>query len=65
MVQFVSFLSLQLSLDEINKQLPPVDQLLTNYHISPEVAFALWRPNYTNAINVCGLTTNLSHLSLQ
>ncbi|ELU01720.1 hypothetical protein CAPTEDRAFT_223841 [Capitella teleta] len=50
LVQFISFLSLQLSLDEMNKRLPTMDQLLLTYHISPDVAFALWRSNYMSSI---------------
>lgn len=51
LVQFITFLNLQLSLDEIHKRLPPIDQLLLTYHISPDVAFALWRSNYMSSIH--------------
>jgi hypothetical protein len=52
LVQFISFLSQQLSLDEINKRLPFMDELLLTYHIPPDVAFALWRSNYMSGIKV-------------
>ena len=49
-VQFISFLSLQLSTEELLAQLPSVDELLTQYHIPSDVTFALWRPLHSAAI---------------
>jgi THO complex subunit 2 len=52
LVQFVTFLSTQLTLDEFQQHLPTMDQLLTTCHIGTEAAFALWRPVYMHAITV-------------
>ena len=52
LVQFISFLSVQLSTDELVKRLPDVHDLLTTYHIPTEVAFALWRIVYASSISV-------------
>jgi len=52
LVQFISFLSLQLSTDELVKRLPDIHDLLTTYHIPTEVAFALWRIVYASSISV-------------
>ncbi|BFZ15044.1 hypothetical protein BsWGS_18083 [Bradybaena similaris] len=52
LVQFGSFLSMQLSTEEFVKRLPPVDVLLTTYHIPHSAAFFLSRPLYAHAINV-------------
>jgi len=53
LVQFISFLTLQLSADEIVKRLPDIHNLLMTYHIPTEVAFALWRNVYASSIAVC------------
>ena len=52
LVQFITFLSLQLSSDELVKRLPDIHELLTTYHIPTEVAFALWRIVYASSISV-------------
>lgn len=56
LVQFIGFLSLQLSCDELVKRLPNIQELLTSYHIPVEIAFALWRIVYSASISVsCSL----------
>ncbi|CAL1526810.1 unnamed protein product [Lymnaea stagnalis] len=52
LVQFGSFLSMQLSTEEFVKRLPPIDVLLSTYHIPHSAAFFLSRPLYAHAINV-------------
>jgi len=52
LVQFISFLSLQLTTDELVKRLPDIHDLLTTHHIPTEVAFALWRIVYAGSISV-------------
>ncbi|KAK3741029.1 hypothetical protein RRG08_005719 [Elysia crispata] len=51
LVQFGSFLSMQLSTEEFVKRLPPIDVLLSTYHIPHSAAFFLSRPLYAHAIN--------------
>jgi len=55
LVQFISFLSLQLSADDLVKRLPDIHDLLTSYHIPAEVAFALWRIVYASSISVSNI----------
>ncbi|XP_012937232.1 THO complex subunit 2 [Aplysia californica] len=52
LVQFGSFLSMQLSTEEFVKRLPAVDVLLSTFHIPHSAAFFLSRPLYAHAINV-------------
>uniref|UniRef100_A0A2C9JZK7 THO complex subunit 2 n=1 Tax=Biomphalaria glabrata TaxID=6526 RepID=A0A2C9JZK7_BIOGL len=52
LVQFGSFLSMQLSTEEFVKRLPPIDVLLSTYHIPHSAAFFLSRLLYAHAINV-------------
>lgn len=51
LVQFLSFLSLQLSADELTKPLPDISELMSLYRITPDVAFGLWRIVFANAIS--------------
>ncbi|ESO04771.1 hypothetical protein HELRODRAFT_191720 [Helobdella robusta] len=51
LVQFISFLLMQTTTDEMRKKLPNIHQLSTTYFISSEVAFSLWRGIYTADIN--------------
>ncbi|XP_061165363.1 THO complex subunit 2-like isoform X2 [Saccostrea echinata] len=51
LVQFGSFLSMQLSTEEFVKRLPTIDTLITTYHVPADAAFFLCRPQYTYAIN--------------
>ncbi|KAI0218636.1 THO complex subunit 2 [Lamellibrachia satsuma] len=50
-VQFVSFLNMQLSTDELSRRLPPIDQLIQVYNLNVESAFSLSRGIYCSAIN--------------
>ncbi|ESO98124.1 hypothetical protein LOTGIDRAFT_174338 [Lottia gigantea] len=50
--QFGSFLSMSLSTEEFVKRLPTIDVLVTEYHVPPDAAFFLTRPQYTHLINV-------------
>ena len=52
LVQFGSFLSMQLSTEEFVKRLPSVDTLIMHYHIPADAAFFLCRTQYAYAINV-------------
>ncbi len=52
MVQFITFLSLQLSLEEFTQRLPHMEELMFKYHSSADVSFALWRTNFSSAIYV-------------
>ena len=54
-VQFVTFLSTQMSYDEFNRRLPAIDELMSTYHIGPECAFSLWRGNYNDRIHVSAI----------
>ncbi|XP_056012472.1 THO complex subunit 2-like isoform X2 [Ostrea edulis] len=51
LVQFGSFLSMQLSTEEFVKRLPTIDTLITTFHVPADAAFFLCRPQYTYAIN--------------
>ncbi|KAJ8298480.1 hypothetical protein KUTeg_025011 [Tegillarca granosa] len=50
LVQFGSFLSMQLSTEEFVKRLPPIDTLIMEYHVPPDAAFFLCRSQYAYAI---------------
>ncbi|KAF0296371.1 THO complex subunit 2 [Amphibalanus amphitrite] len=50
MVQFGMFLASALSIDDYRQRLPAFDSLLSEFHISPDVAFFLARPMFTHAI---------------
>ena len=52
MVQFGMFLSSALSIDDYRQRLPAFDSLLSEFHVSPDVAFFLARPMFTHAIQV-------------
>lgn len=52
MVQFGSFLSMQLSTEEFVKRLPSVDTLIMSYNVPADAAFFLCRTQYAYAINV-------------
>ncbi|XP_041357183.1 THO complex subunit 2-like isoform X2 [Gigantopelta aegis] len=51
LVQFGTFLSMQLSTEEFVKRLPSIDVLVSEYHVPADAAFFLARPFYVNAIN--------------
>ncbi|KAK6168365.1 hypothetical protein SNE40_020916 [Patella caerulea] len=50
--QFGTFLSMQLSTEEFVKRLPSIDVLVSEYHVPPDAAFFLTRPQYTHLISV-------------
>ncbi|XP_064637610.1 THO complex subunit 2-like isoform X2 [Lineus longissimus] len=50
LVQFGTFLSTQMSSEDFQKKLPPIDQLVLTYHVSPDAAFFFTRPVITHAI---------------
>ncbi|CAN8032951.1 unnamed protein product [Ixodes persulcatus] len=50
LVQFGSFLSSSLSTEEYAGRLPPVDQLLSRFHVQADVAFFLARPMFGHSI---------------
>ncbi|XP_077518841.1 THO complex subunit 2-like protein isoform X3 [Amblyomma americanum] len=52
LVQFCSFLSSSLSTEEYAGRLPPVDQLLSRFHVQADVAFFLARPMFGHQINL-------------
>lgn len=52
LVQFGTFLGLTMSVEEYVNRLPPIDSLLSTYHIHTDVAFFLARPMFNHAINV-------------
>ena len=52
LVQFGSFLSMQLSTEEFVKRLPTIDVLMTTFHLPANSAFFLSRSLYAHAINV-------------
>ncbi|XP_034243902.1 THO complex subunit 2 isoform X2 [Thrips palmi] len=51
LVQFGTFLGLTMSVEEYVNRLPPIDSLLSTYHIHTDVAFFLARPMFNHAIN--------------
>lgn len=52
MVQFGTFLSICLSIDDYSGRLPPLDQLITEYNLSSDIAFFLIRPMVSHKITV-------------
>ena len=52
LVQFGSFLSMQLSTEEFVKRLPPIDTLISTYHVPQDAAFFLSRTQYAHSIHV-------------
>ncbi|XP_076041102.1 THO complex subunit 2-like protein isoform X4 [Oratosquilla oratoria] len=51
MVQFGSYLSQILSVEELHERLPQIGSLLSEYHINADVAFFLARPLFTHLVN--------------
>ncbi|XP_048243407.1 THO complex subunit 2-like [Haliotis rufescens] len=51
LVQFGSFLSMQLSTEEFVKRLPSIDVLMTTFHLPADSAFFLSRSLYAHGIN--------------
>lgn len=50
LVQFSQFLSSSLSTEEYIQIFPKIDELVNEYHVSPDVAFFLCRPMYSHHI---------------
>jgi len=59
-VQFGTFLATTCTLDEYARKIPALESLLQEYHVSPDVAFFLWRPLFANAISVSHLSPELA-----
>ncbi|XP_038056507.1 THO complex subunit 2-like [Patiria miniata] len=51
LVQMGGFLANQLGTEDYTKHLPALSTMVTEYHITPECAFFLYRPMCTHAIN--------------
>ncbi|KAL4230734.1 THO complex subunit 2 [Mactra antiquata] len=51
LVQFGSFLSMQLSTEEFVKRLPPIEKMVSEFHVPPDAAFFLSRPLYSYDVN--------------
>ena len=52
LVQFGQFLATNLSIDDYTLRLPPMDQLLTKYHVNSDLAFFLARPMFNHQISL-------------
>lgn len=52
LVQFGTFLSVTMSVEEYVAKLPSINSMLADYHIHADVAFFLARPMFTHGINV-------------
>lgn len=48
--QFTAFVTTQVSIDELKAKLPSLEELISTYNVTPDVAFALYRPYLTHAI---------------
>merc|ERR1719347_554172 len=51
LVQFGTFLASNLSQDDYTEKLPPIEQLLSEFHVHADVAFFLARPMFNHLIN--------------
>lgn len=65
MVQFISFLSMQMTPEELKRKLPNLLELSRDYFISPDVAFALWRRTFTGEIMVGSFALSISYFMLK
>ena len=52
LVQFGSFLACNLSVDDYTRRLPPMNELLTRYHVNSDLAFFLARPMFNHQISL-------------
>ena len=52
LVQFGNFLASNLSIDDYTRRLPPMKELLSQYHVNLDLAFFLARPMFNHQINV-------------
>ena len=51
LVQFGTFLASNLSIDDYNRRLPEMKELLSSYHVNLDLAFFLARPNFNHKIS--------------
>merc|ERR1712142_990850 len=51
LVQFGTFLASNLSQDDYTQKLPPIEQLLSEFHVHADIAFFLARPMFNHLIN--------------
>merc|ERR1719508_197435 len=51
LVQFGTFLASNLSQDDYTQKLPPIEQLLSEFHVNADIAFFLARPMFNHLIN--------------
>ena len=52
LVQFGTFLASNLSVDDYTRRLPPMEELLVNYHVNLDLAFFLARPMFNHQISL-------------
>lgn len=52
LVQFGQFLATNLSIDDYTLRLPPMQELLTRYHVNSDLAFFLARPMFNHQISL-------------
>jgi THO complex subunit 2 len=45
---------MQLSTEEFVKKLPPIEKMVSEFHVPPDAAFFLSRPLYSYDVNVSG-----------
>ena len=55
LVQFAIFLESHLSAEEYASKFPDLDTLQGTYHLPPDIAFCLMRPQLNHAVRVCGV----------
>ena len=63
-VQFITFLSSVLSIEEFSNKLPTLEIMLSEYHIPSDAAFYLIRPMLTYNISVSFSYSMLQHLTV-
>lgn len=54
-MQFGTFLANSCTMDDYSRKIPTLDRLVKEYHVSPDVAFFLWRPIFSFLIGVLDL----------
>lgn len=59
LVQFGTFLANSCTMDDYSKKIPDLAGLVKEYHVSPDVAFFLWRPIFAFQIGVRHLLQSL------
>lgn len=53
-MQFAIFLESHLSAEEYASKFPDLETLQGRYHLPPDIAFCLMRPQLNHAVQVCG-----------